>query len=112
MEDDRWQQDVKKYLRVKGHLAGRKEGVFLCFFLHHLWHFTLPSAATCLSQHLVILDLVTFAPANLPLQRVLVEPATDVDQQGRRTGVDSTAKDHIAHARGHMDTEPQDHTDQ
>lgn len=72
----------------------------------------MPSAATCLSQHLIVLDLVTFAPADLPLQRVLVEPAADIDQQGRRTGVDSTAEDDIAHARGHVDAEPQDHADQ
>lgn len=69
-------------------------------------------AATCLSQHLIILDLVTFAPADLPLQRVLVEPTADVDQQGRRTGIDGTTEYHIAHARGHVDTEPQDHADQ
>lgn len=55
---------------------------------------------------------MTFAPANLPLQRVLVEPSADVDQQGRRAGVDGTAEDHVAHARGHVDAEPQDHTDQ
>lgn len=73
---------------------------------------SLASAATCLPQHLIILDLVTFAPADLPLQRVLVEPAADVDQQGRRAGVDGTAEDHIAHARGHVDAEPQDHADQ
>lgn len=66
----------------------------------------------CLSQHLVVLNLVTFAPADLPLQCVLVEPPADVDQQGRRAGVDGTAEDHVAHAGGHVDPEPQDHTDQ
>lgn len=68
--------------------------------------------ASCLSQHLVVLNLVTFAPADLPLQRVLVEPPADVDQQGRRAGVDGTAEDHVAHTGGHVDPEPQDHTDQ
>lgn len=66
----------------------------------------------CLSQHLIILHLVTFASADFPLQGVLVESAADVDQQSGRTGVDSTAEDQVTHALGHVDTEPQDHTHQ
>lgn len=77
---------------------------------------TIHSAPICssshLSQHLVILNLVAFGPADFPLQSVLVEPSTDVDQKSRGTGVDSTAEDQVTHAGGHMDAEPQDHTHQ
>lgn len=55
---------------------------------------------------------MTFAPADFSLQSVLVESPADVDQQSSRTGVDSTAEDHVAHALRHVDAEPQDHTHQ
>lgn len=55
-----------------------------------------------LSQHLIVLNLVTFGPADLPLQSVLVEPSADVDQDSGGTGVDRTAEDHVAHARGYV----------
>lgn len=69
-------------------------------------------SSSCLSQHLVVLNLVTFAPADFPLQSVLVESSTDIDQKSSGTGVDGTAKDHVTCALGHMDPEPQDHTHQ
>lgn len=66
----------------------------------------------CLSQHLIVLHLKTFAPADFPLQSVLVESPTNVDQQSSGTGVDSTAENHVTHVLGHMDAKPQDHTHQ
>ena len=74
--------------------------------LHSILH--LPS--TCLSQHLIVLHLVTLPPADFPLQSVLVESPADIDQQSSRTGIDSTAQDYITRALGHMDSKPQDHT--
>lgn len=68
--------------------------------------------STCLSQHLIILHLVTFAPADFSFQSVLVESSADIDQQGGRTGVDSTTQDNVAHALGDMNTKPQDHAHQ
>lgn len=55
-----------------------------------------------LSQHLIILNLVAFGTADFPLQSVLVESSADVDQDSGGTGVDSTAEDHVAHARGYV----------
>ena len=66
----------------------------------------------CLSQHLIVLHLVTFAPADFALQGVLVEPAADVDQQSGGTGVDGTTEDHVTHALRHVDAEPQDNSHQ
>lgn len=59
-----------------------------------------------LSQHLIVLNLVTLGTADLALQRVLVESPADVDQDGGGTGVDSTAEDHVTHARGYVHPEP------
>ena len=58
-----------------------------------------------LSQHLIVLNLVTFGTADFPLQSVLVESSTDVDQDCGGAGVHSTAEDHVAHARGYMHPE-------
>lgn len=44
-----------------------------------------------LSQHLIVLNLVTFGSADFSLQCVLVETSADVDQDSGRAGVDSTA---------------------
>ena len=55
---------------------------------------------------------MTFAAADLPLQGVLVESATDIDQQSGGAGVDGTAEHRVVHALGHVDAEPQDHTHQ
>lgn len=59
-----------------------------------------------LSQHLIVLNLVTFGSADFSLQCVLVETSADVDQDSGRAGVDGTAEDHITHAGGDMDPEP------
>lgn len=59
-----------------------------------------------LPQHLIVLDLVTFGPADFSLQRVLVEAPADVHQDGGGAGVDGTAQDHVAHARGYVHPEP------
>lgn len=71
---------------------------------------TSTSNATCwfsnLSQHLIILNLVTFGSADFSLQGVLVEAPADVDQDCGRAGVDGTAEDHITYAGGDMDPEP------
>lgn len=55
---------------------------------------------------------MTLAPADFPFQSVLVESPADVDQQSGRTGVDGAAEDQVAHALGHVDAKPQDHTHQ
>lgn len=55
---------------------------------------------------------MALAPADFPLQSVLKVSPTDVDQQSGRTGINSTAQDHITHVLGHMDPEAQDHTHQ
>lgn len=59
-----------------------------------------------LSQHLIVLNLVAFGTADLPLQGVLVEPSADVDQDSGGAGVDSTAEDHVAHAWGYVHPKP------
>lgn len=51
---------------------------------------------------------MTFGPAHLPLQGVLVEPPADVDQDRGGAGIHRTAEDHVAHARGHVHPEPED----
>lgn len=68
--------------------------------------------APYLPQHLVVLHLVTFAPAHLALQRVLVEAAADVDQQGGGARVDRAAEDQVARALRHVHAKPQDQSHQ
>lgn len=71
---------------------------------------TSTSNATCsfsnLSQHLIVLNLVTFGSADFSLQCVLIETSADIDQDSGRAGVDGTAEDHITHAGGDMNPEP------
>ena len=66
----------------------------------------------CLPQHLVILYLMAVSPADFSFQNILKESPVDVDQQSGRTGVDSTARDHVVHVLGHMDPKPKYYTHQ
>lgn len=62
-----------------------------------------------LSQHLIILHVVHLIGTDLPLQSVLVEFTTDVDQQSGGAGVNGAAHRDVADVPGNVDAVAQDH---
>lgn len=74
--------------------------------------FTLGRSVSHLPQHLVVLHVVQLVGVDLPLQRVLVKLAGDVDQQRGGAGVDGAAQGDVAHVPRNVDGVAQDHADQ
>lgn len=72
--------------------------------------------ATCLglylAKHLVVLYIIDLRGADLTLQTVLVELATDVDEQCGRAGVDMATEGDVTNVTGYVDTIAQDHPNQ
>lgn len=65
-----------------------------------------------LSQHLIILHIVHLVGTDLSFQCVLVEFATDVDQQRGRTGINVAAHRDVANVPRNMDAISQDHSNE
>lgn len=64
-----------------------------------------------LAQHLIILHVVHTVGADLPLQSILVESATDVDQEGGGAGVNDAAQGGRVNIARNVNTVSQDHAD-